>query len=124
MLFGQLVVAHLHVPSLIRIQYSRMVRFSVLLGLLLGVDAARSSKSQPVKLIIDTDIGGGGCNDVDDVVVSFVSIFLIYAVSRIHTDSCTCTCILVTPEGRLYGKRVDGQRRSRNPWSNSKHSAT
>jgi hypothetical protein len=24
--------------------------------------------AQPVKLIIDTDIGGGGCNDVDDVV--------------------------------------------------------
>ena len=22
----------------------------------------------PVKLIVDTDIGGGGCNDVDDVV--------------------------------------------------------
>ena len=24
--------------------------------------------AQPVRLIIDTDIGGGGCNDVDDVV--------------------------------------------------------
>ena len=27
-----------------------------------------SPASPPVKLIIDTDIGGGGCNDVDDVV--------------------------------------------------------
>jgi len=26
------------------------------------------SHATPTKLIIDTDIGGGGCNDVDDVV--------------------------------------------------------
>eukprot|EP01051_Picozoa_sp_SAG22_P010248 SAG22_NODE_910_length_6547_cov_2.044975_2_plen_109_part_00 len=29
---------------------------------------AAAKPSVPVKLIIDTDIGGGGCNDVDDVV--------------------------------------------------------
>ena len=40
----------------------------------LGVMAAalaavlRSATAPPVRLIIDTDIGGGGCNDVDDVV--------------------------------------------------------
>lgn len=30
--------------------------------------AALALAAPPVKLIIDTDIGGGGCNDVDDVV--------------------------------------------------------
>ena len=30
--------------------------------------AAAAWAAGPVKLIIDTDIGGGGCNDVDDVV--------------------------------------------------------
>jgi hypothetical protein len=29
---------------------------------------ALARRVPPVKLIIDTDIGGGGCNDVDDVV--------------------------------------------------------
>lgn len=28
----------------------------------------QASATPPLKLIIDTDIGGGGCNDVDDVV--------------------------------------------------------
>ena len=39
-------------------------------ALLLLLSAAPSlcGGAQPVKLIIDTDIGGGGCNDVDDVV--------------------------------------------------------
>ena len=30
--------------------------------------AAPPPAHAPVRLIIDTDIGGGGCNDVDDVV--------------------------------------------------------
>ena len=30
--------------------------------------AGAAENTAPVKLIIDTDIGGGGCNDVDDVV--------------------------------------------------------
>ena len=32
------------------------------------VISAFAAAASPVKLIIDTDIGGGGCNDVDDVV--------------------------------------------------------
>ena len=39
-------------------------------GVGVGVGATRTGMKKPVKLIIDTDIGGGGCNDVDDVVVS------------------------------------------------------
>lgn len=35
--------------------------------------ASTSSTSSPQKLIIDTDIGGGGCNDVDDVVAVAVA---------------------------------------------------
>ena len=55
-----------------------MVRFSgLLLVLFLGVGATRAGKNKPVKLIIDTDIGGGGCNDVDDVVVSLSSLLLV-----------------------------------------------
>ena len=33
-----------------------------------GAEPALSDVAPSVKLIIDTDIGGGGCNDVDDVV--------------------------------------------------------
>lgn len=36
--------------------------------LLAAACAAGAENTAPVKLIIDTDIGGGGCNDVDDVV--------------------------------------------------------
>lgn len=36
--------------------------------LLVAASSAPLTASKPVKLIIDTDIGGGGCNDVDDVV--------------------------------------------------------
>eukprot|EP01052_Picozoa_sp_SAG31_P022333 SAG31_NODE_1772_length_7306_cov_3.341335_12_plen_89_part_00 len=41
------------------------------LALLLGcflASASRSDAAANVKLIIDTDIGGGGCKDVDDVI--------------------------------------------------------
>jgi hypothetical protein len=41
----------------------------MVLLLLMVVGAANTAAPKtPVKLIIDTDIGGGGCNDVDDVV--------------------------------------------------------
>ena len=33
-----------------------------------GASIKQPRGATPVKLIIDTDIGGGGCNDVDDVV--------------------------------------------------------
>ena len=35
--------------------------------LFLALSVASVVTSAPVKLIIDTDIGGGGCRDVDDV---------------------------------------------------------
>ena len=35
--------------------------------------SASKPKRNPVKLIVDTDIGGGGCNDVDDVVAVSVA---------------------------------------------------
>jgi inosine-uridine nucleoside N-ribohydrolase len=43
-------------------------------ALLLAVTTTHSS---PVKLIIDTDIGGGGCNDVDDVVAISIANALV-----------------------------------------------
>ena len=48
-----------------------MERLCAVCGVLfLGVGATMPATKTPVKLIIDTDIGGGGCNDVDNVVVS------------------------------------------------------
>ena len=37
----------------------------------------RGAPVNPVKLIIDTDIGGGGCNDVDDVVALCIANALV-----------------------------------------------
>ena len=38
--------------------------------------------ADPVKLIIDTDIGGGGCNDVDDVVaISIANVSMSHFLS-------------------------------------------
>jgi inosine-uridine nucleoside N-ribohydrolase len=45
---------------------SSLAVLPLLLPLLLLL-ARPASPASPVKLIIDTDIGGGGCNDVDDV---------------------------------------------------------
>ena len=43
---------------------------------LAGFAATGCFAAAPTKLIIDTDIGGGGCNDVDDVVaISIASAF-------------------------------------------------
>ena len=47
---------------------------SLPLAQFLGLAAATAAAAKaPVKLIIDTDIGGGGCNDVDDVVAVCIS---------------------------------------------------
>ena len=35
------------------------------------------AEGKPVPLIVDTDIGGGGCNDVDDVVALCMSNALV-----------------------------------------------
>ena len=40
---------------------------SLVASLALWTGAAVTSSSTPVPLIVDTDIGGGGCKDVDDV---------------------------------------------------------
>ena len=38
---------------------------AILAGLMLAAAHGAPVAGTPVKLIIDTDIGGGGCNDVD-----------------------------------------------------------
>ena len=47
--------------------------------------SAPSARTSPggdrIRLIIDTDIGGGGCNDVDDVVSLSVSLSLCLSLS-------------------------------------------
>eukprot|EP00947_MAST-08B_sp_MAST-8B-sp1_P003962 g3962.t1 len=45
-----------------------MVRPLACLFFFCGLACCAASSAAPVKLIIDTDIGGGGCNDVDDVI--------------------------------------------------------
>ena len=45
----------------------RMKSFLLMAVALLPHAAVLWASPSPVKLIIDTDIGGGGCNDVDDV---------------------------------------------------------
>ena len=46
----------------------RRLHCVMLATMFLLATSATQTKRTPVKLIIDTDIGGGGCNDVDDVV--------------------------------------------------------
>lgn len=43
----------------------------------LGLAAVTATAASPVKLIIDTDIGGGGCKDVDDVAAICVANALV-----------------------------------------------
>jgi purine nucleosidase len=45
----------------------------LLLLLALAAHGPHTAAVEPVKLIVDTDIGGGGCNDVDDVVAVCIS---------------------------------------------------
>ena len=40
---------------------------SLVVSLVLWTGVTVTSSSTPVPLIVDTDIGGGGCQDVDDV---------------------------------------------------------
>ena len=83
-----------------------MVRFSgLLLVLFLGVGATRPGKNKPVKLIIDTDIGGGGCNDVDDVVVCLSSLLLVLHNNE-NLFSFTVYSVHCIPTIHMHNKAV------------------